>query len=102
MICGAAIWALGPVSEVIGGMSDLVAPGGALAISLPAAYLGDGDDPGGGADPEAHRPCLKRLPELDLGNPPGAALPPLSDHEPGAGIPGKRLLHGAVGHDGSG
>lgn len=78
VICGAAIWALGPVSEVIGGMSNLVAPEGTLAVSLPAAYLGEADEPGGGTDP--HLTALPAaLAELDLGNPPGAELAPLSD-----------------------
>lgn len=77
VICGAAIWVLGPVSEVIGGMADLVAPGGTLAVSLPAAYLGDADEPGGGADPRLTG-LAEALAELDLSNPPGAALPPLS------------------------
>lgn len=78
VICSAAIWALGPVSEVIGGMSNLVAPGGTLAVSLPAAYLGEADEPGGGTDPRLTA-LPSALAELDLGIPPGAAPPPFSD-----------------------
>lgn len=78
VICGAAIWALGPVDEAIGRMSKLVAPGGVLAVSLPAAYLGEADVPGGGSDPH-----LTALPEalagLDLGNPPTVTVSPLSE-----------------------
>lgn len=78
VICGAAIWALGPVSEVIGGMSDQVAREGALAVSLPAAYLGEADAPGGGTDPWLTA-LTAALAELDLGNPPGTVPPPLSE-----------------------
>lgn len=78
VICGAAIWALGPVSEVIGRLSEHVEPEGALAVSLPAAYLGEADAPGGGRDP-----LLTALPEalagLDLGTPPARPLPPLRE-----------------------
>jgi len=78
VICGAAIWALGPVDEVVGRMREHVAPEGVLAVSLPAAYLGEADAPGGGSDP-----YLTALPEalagLDLGNPPATALPSLSE-----------------------
>ncbi|WP_306142447.1 methyltransferase domain-containing protein [Roseibium sp. MMSF_3412] len=78
VICGAALWALGPAGEVIGQMSHHVAPKGALAVSLPAAYLGEADAPGGGPDPH-----LTSLPEalkaLNLGKPPGTAQPLLSE-----------------------
>jgi SAM-dependent methyltransferase len=67
VICGAAIWALGPVEEVIACLATHVAQGGVLAVSLPAAYLGEADDPGGGIDP-----WLTGLPDalarLDLGS----------------------------------
>lgn len=78
VICGAAIWALGPVSEVLGRLVDHVAPAGALAVSLPAAYLGEADQPGGGTDP-----FLTALPAalagLGLANAPGTALPHLDE-----------------------
>lgn len=78
VLCGAAIWALGPVSEVIGRLSEYVGPEGTLAVSLPAAYLGEADAPGGGSDP-----LLTTLPEalagLDLGTPPARPLPPLNE-----------------------
>ena len=49
-----------------------------MAVSLPAAYLGEADAPGGGADPELTA-LTAALAGLDLGNPPGTALPPLSE-----------------------
>lgn len=51
VICSAAIWAMGPVDAVIRELARRVAPGGALAFSMPSAYLGEPDAPGGGADP---------------------------------------------------
>ncbi|MCX2720909.1 class I SAM-dependent methyltransferase [Roseibium salinum] len=78
VICGAAIWALGPVADVVADLAGHVAPGGALAVSLPAAYLGEPDVPGGGSDP-----WLGRLPEvlagMKLGKAPIDPLPPLND-----------------------
>ncbi|MHA7775885.1 methyltransferase domain-containing protein [Roseibium sp. M-1] len=82
VVCGAAVWALGPFEAVIEDLAAHVAPGGVLAISLPAAYLGEADQPGGGEDP-----WLTALPQMlaqmDLGAPPSRAsedgAPVLSD-----------------------
>lgn len=78
VICGAAIWALGPVADVIADLAGSVAPGGVLAVSLPAAYLGEPDEPGGGSDP-----WLGRLPEvlseMRLGKVPTEQSPPLNE-----------------------
>lgn len=78
VICGAAIWTLGPVSEVIGWMAQHVAPAGVLAVSLPAAYIGEVDAPGGGSDPRLIA-LTEALAGLDLGNPPETALTPLTE-----------------------
>ena len=51
VLCGASIWLLGPPDEAIQRLARLVAPGGSLAFALPALYLGEPDEPGGGADP---------------------------------------------------
>jgi DNA-binding transcriptional MocR family regulator len=41
----------GPLREAIGRLAALVAAGGALSFTIPALYLGEPDDPGGGRDP---------------------------------------------------
>jgi len=78
VICGASLWAMGPVDETIGTLAAHVAPGGSLAVSLPAAYLGEADAPGGGTDP-----WLTALPEalsrLGFGTPPPPAPPALTE-----------------------
>ena len=51
VLCGAAIWQSGPLREAIGRLAALVAAGGALSFTIPALYLGEPDDPGGGRDP---------------------------------------------------
>lgn len=51
VLCGASIWLLGPLGEAIPRLVALLAPGGALAFTIPALYLGEPDEPGGGADP---------------------------------------------------
>jgi hypothetical protein len=40
-----------PLSRTIGRLAALVAPGGALCFNIPAAYLLEADEPGGGRDP---------------------------------------------------
>jgi hypothetical protein len=59
VLCGAGIWQLGPLGPTIVRLASLVAPGGALCFSVPALYLGEPDDPGGGRDP-----LLLELPAL--------------------------------------
>lgn len=51
VLCGASIWLLGPLGEAISRLAAHVAPGGALAFTMPALYLGEPDEPGGGDDP---------------------------------------------------
>jgi SAM-dependent methyltransferase len=51
VLCGASIWLLGPLGTAIPRLAGLVAPGGALAFTIPALYLGEPDEQGGGADP---------------------------------------------------
>jgi SAM-dependent methyltransferase len=46
VLCGAAIWQLD-----IAPLAALVVPGGALCFTIPALYLGEGEEPGGGDDP---------------------------------------------------
>jgi SAM-dependent methyltransferase len=78
VICGAALWAMGAPDPVIEDLAAFVAPGGVLAVSLPASYLGEPDTPGGGTDP-----WLTAIPEalsrLNLGKPPTAAPLPLTE-----------------------
>jgi SAM-dependent methyltransferase len=51
ILCGAAIWQLEPLRDTIFDLADLLAPGGALCFSIPALYLLEPDEPGGGTDP---------------------------------------------------
>lgn len=76
--CGAALWAMGPAETVIEELAAFVAPGGLLAVSLPAAYLGEADAPGGGTDPWLTA-IAEALSRLNLGKPPPEAPPPLTE-----------------------
>ena len=40
-----------PLDRTIERLATLVAPGGALCFNIPAAYLLEADEPGGGRDP---------------------------------------------------
>jgi len=51
VIIGAAIWQMTPLAESLARFAARLAPGGALVFDCPAAYLGEPDGPGGGADP---------------------------------------------------
>jgi SAM-dependent methyltransferase len=51
ILSGAAIWQLAPREEWIRRLSALLAPGGALCFNVPAMYLCEPDEPGGGRDP---------------------------------------------------
>jgi ubiquinone/menaquinone biosynthesis C-methylase UbiE len=51
ILCGAALWQLDSWEERFGEFVDLLSPGGALCFNIPALYLGQADDPGGGDDP---------------------------------------------------
>lgn len=67
IICGAAIWQLDSLPESIRRLSELLSPDGALCFNIPALYLLEPDEPGGGSDP-----LLLSLPALlstDRGEP---------------------------------
>jgi SAM-dependent methyltransferase len=51
VLCGAAIWQLEPFAGSLAHLAGLVAPAGALCFTIPALYLGEADEPGGGEDP---------------------------------------------------
>lgn len=51
ILCGAAIWQLQPLSQTFADLAQLLRPGGALCFNIPAAYLLEPDEPGGGTDP---------------------------------------------------
>ena len=51
ILCGAAIWQLKPLPETIRALANLLAPAGALCFNIPALYLLEPDEPGGGSDP---------------------------------------------------
>ncbi len=46
VVCGAAVWLLGPLEQGLARLASHVAPGGALVFDIPAAYLGQPDPPG--------------------------------------------------------
>lgn len=75
ILCGAAIWQLGPFGNTLSTLAALLAAGGALAFTIPALYLGEPDEAGGGSDP-----LLLQLPALVADGrrsaaPPGESLP---------------------------
>lgn len=51
IVCSAAIWQWAALAEILHTLAGRLAPGGALVFNVPAAYLGQPDGPGGGADP---------------------------------------------------
>jgi SAM-dependent methyltransferase len=51
VLVGAAIWQMTPLPETLAALARRVGPGGALGFDIPAAYLGEPDDPGAGDDP---------------------------------------------------
>lgn len=51
ILSGATVWQLAPFDEWIRKLSALLLPGGALCFTMPALYLCEPDDPGGGRDP---------------------------------------------------
>jgi SAM-dependent methyltransferase len=61
ILCGAAIWQLDPLPETFGILANLLRPGGAFCFNIPALYLLEPDEPGGGSDP-----LLLSLPALLL------------------------------------
>lgn len=51
VLCGAAMWQLAPLGQTFAALAAKLLPGARLAFNIPALYLGQPDDPGGGADP---------------------------------------------------
>jgi len=51
ILCGAAIWQLHPLPGTFGVLASLLRSGGALAFNIPALYLMEPGEPGGGSDP---------------------------------------------------
>jgi SAM-dependent methyltransferase len=51
ILCGASLWLLEPLGDWFHRFADLLRPGGALCFDIPALYLGEPDEPGGGRDP---------------------------------------------------
>lgn len=74
ILCGAAIWQVPNIAACIHALAERLAPGGALCFNIPAAYAGEPDPPGSGADP-----LLTELPgalaQLRAGREPPAADP---------------------------
>ncbi len=58
VLCGAAAWQMQPLEEFFRCASNALRAGGALVFNVPAQYIGEADEPGGGADP-----YLLQLPE---------------------------------------
>jgi SAM-dependent methyltransferase len=63
ILCGSAIWQIIPLIDTFRALTHLLRPGGALCFNIPAAYLLEPDDPGGGQDPS-----LLSLPGLLMGS----------------------------------
>jgi SAM-dependent methyltransferase len=79
ILCGAAIWQLNPLQETARTLADLLRPGGALCFNIPAIYLFEPDEPGGGSDPLLlSLPALLFL-ESDLWRVHEAPPPPVGD-----------------------
>jgi SAM-dependent methyltransferase len=51
VLAGAVIWQLDSLDDWIPRLASLLRPGGALVFDVPALYLGEPDEPGGGDDP---------------------------------------------------
>ena len=51
VVCSAGIWQMLPLHSALGKLAALLAPGGALVFNIPAQYLLEPDQPGGGRDP---------------------------------------------------
>lgn len=51
ILCGAAIWQLEPLPDSLHNLAGMLRKGGALCFNIPALYLMEPDEPGGGADP---------------------------------------------------
>jgi len=72
VLAGAVVWQLDPFGEWIARLAALLRPGGALVFDIPALYLGEPDEPGGGDDPL----LLTLVGQLALSRAPGPSEPP--------------------------
>ena len=52
VLAGAVVWQLDALDAWISRLTRLLRPGGALVFNVPALYLGEPDDAGGGRDPQ--------------------------------------------------
>ncbi len=52
ILCGAAIWQLEPLQEWLCRFARILRPEGAFCFNIPSLYLGEGEQPGGGEDPQ--------------------------------------------------
>lgn len=59
ILIGASIWQMLPLDQTFRRAATSLKPGGALCFNIPSLYLGQPDEPGGGADPR-----LLQLPRL--------------------------------------
>lgn len=74
IVCGASIWLLDPLPQTFLILAGLLCPGGALCFNIPALYLLEPDEPGGGSDPS-----LLSLLELLLSSPDAPPLGPADE-----------------------
>lgn len=51
ILCGAAAWLLLPLQATFERWRALLEPGGSICFDMPAMYVGEPDEPGGGRDP---------------------------------------------------
>jgi len=51
ILCSAAIWQMQPLDETFRKLGRLLRPDGLICFNIPAQYLGEPDQPGGGEDP---------------------------------------------------
>ncbi len=72
ILCGAAIWQLAPLAETFRRLHGLLEQDGALCFNIPALYLLEPDEPGGGEDPHLvslpgllTKPCGAQTAEFD-------------------------------------
>ncbi len=87
IVCGAAIWQMNPIREALRALARLLRPGGALCFNIPALYLLEPEEPGGGSDPS-----LLSLPMLLMTS--AVSAPPEEALEEPVPAP---LSHSAIG-----
>lgn len=76
VLAGSVIWQVEALDEWIARISALLRPGGTLAFNVPALYLGEPDDAGGGRDPlllDLMTRLLSDVPRRPTSEPPPAS-----------------------------